>query len=365
MVTLPGKRPTTDEMVKFLTDFKFGVSAKGVIISAERLARTNTALPPKLAQYIQELKSLTQEQLEALYFTEVHRKAAQDKARAEADEAERFFNKPYANADFDHWSKMAYWSLDEAVALSLGKAPEKVKWKELAAHAEVSASAHNYSRRRDLTQRAVGMGQLTDGVVPVVFLRWARQNELPIPDELIQLVEKRAQTTTDLPTLLKNSQDAHAQTIANAKKEQDEIFKWAKEQQEKTLNWGKEQHSKGLEAGKSMAEHVRADMGQIVSERDQTIAELNEKIAVLQANIDHPPVAAKDVLNPKSRLSLLKLVLGMAIDGYGYDPKESKSPFAKETVDRLAALGITIDEDTVRRWLREAAEEVTHTSPIK
>ena len=271
MVTLPGKRPTTDEMVKFLTDFKFGVSAKGVIISAERLARTNTALPPKLAQYIQELKSLTQEQLEALYFTEVHRKAAQGKARAEADEAERFFN----------------------------------------------------------------------------------------------MVEKRAQTTSDLPTLLKNSQDAHAQTIANAKKEQDEIFKWAKEQQEKTLNWGKEQHSKGLEAGKSMADQVRADMGQIVSERDQTIAELNEKIAELQANIDHPPVAATDVLNPKSRLSLLKLVLGMAIDGYGYDPKESKSPFAKETVDRLAALGITIDEDTVRRWLREAAEEVTHTSPIK
>jgi gas vesicle protein len=186
-----------------------------------------------------------------------------------------------------------------------------------------------------------------------------------VPDELVHLVEQRAQTTTDWAVALKNSQEEHAQTIAKAKKDQDGIFEWAKEKQDELLEWGKEQHGKGLEAGKSMAEQVLSDMGQIVSERNQTIAELNEKIAELQANTDRPPVVAKDVLNPKSRLSLLKLVLGMAIDGYGFDPRESKSPFAKETVDRLAALGITIDEDTVRRWLREAAEEVTHTSPIK
>jgi hypothetical protein len=67
---MPGKRASTNEMIKFLTDFKFGASAKGVILSAERLARTDTALPPKIAQYMQELKSLTQEELEARYFAE-------------------------------------------------------------------------------------------------------------------------------------------------------------------------------------------------------------------------------------------------------------------------------------------------------
>jgi hypothetical protein len=41
-----------------------------------------------------------------------------------AGEAPNFFNQPDAVADYDHWSKTAHWTLDEAIALSFGKAPE-------------------------------------------------------------------------------------------------------------------------------------------------------------------------------------------------------------------------------------------------
>lgn len=49
----------------------------------------------------------------------------------ENEERKRFFNLPTANADIDYWSKQAYWSIDEAIALILGKDPRKVTWKNL------------------------------------------------------------------------------------------------------------------------------------------------------------------------------------------------------------------------------------------
>ena len=48
-------------------------------------------------------------------------------AEAAREEKERFFNLPSADADFPHWSKVAHWFLGEAVALSFGKAPERVE----------------------------------------------------------------------------------------------------------------------------------------------------------------------------------------------------------------------------------------------
>lgn len=56
------------------------------------------------------------------------------------------------------------------------------------------------------------------------------------------------------------------------------------------------------------------------------------------------------------RNTLLKLVIGMAVEGYKYDPKASKSTTPKEIADDLAGLGITITDDTVRKYLKEAAQ---------
>jgi hypothetical protein len=60
--------------------------------------------------------------LSSLY--DVECAAALEEARRE--ENARFFNLPHAAADFEHWSKMEHWSLDEAIALAMGKAPEIV-----------------------------------------------------------------------------------------------------------------------------------------------------------------------------------------------------------------------------------------------
>jgi hypothetical protein len=53
---------------------------------------------------------------------------------------------------------------------------------------------------------------------------------------------------------------------------------------------------------------------------------------------------------------LLKIVIGMALDSYKYDPKLSLSTVPQEIADDLAKHGIVLDVDTVRKWLKLRAE---------
>ncbi len=63
-------------------------------------------------------------------------------------------------------------------------------------------------------------------------------------------------------------------------------------------------------------------------------------------------------LGTTERNYLLKLVIGMAVTGYKYDPAAKKSTTTKEIADDLADLGIDIDPDTVRKYLKEGANTV-------
>jgi len=70
-----------------------------------------------------------------------------------------------------------------------------------------------------------------------------------------------------------------------------------------------------------------------------------------------PEAAGKD-LRTKERGTLLKLILGMALAGYGYDPEAPRSATPKEIADDLLKHGISLTDDTVRQWLKTAVEEV-------
>ena len=84
---------------------------------------------------------MPEDELKALMASERQKEVEELRARAELEESQRVFNQPYAAADFVHWSKAAHWTLDEAIALSFGKAPEVVKWEVVKAHEKISAFA--------------------------------------------------------------------------------------------------------------------------------------------------------------------------------------------------------------------------------
>lgn len=93
---------------------------------------------------------------------------------------------------------------------------------------------------------------------------------------------------------------------------------------------------------------------------------LTEFEKTLSEEQDKPLVEKKDKpLSTTERSSLLKLVIGMAIRGYGYDPKAKKNKATNEIAVDLEHLEIHLSDDTIRSYLREAAETVLPASPDK
>lgn len=126
-----------------------------------------------------------------------------------AEEKELFFNQPNATADFSHWRKMALWHLDEAVALSLGKNPNIVKWKTISDYGDryvpeawdFSTLPRQYARHRDLVLRAKSAGQLSDPIKPAAFMAWAIDVFDHLPDELSALLPQQVSRHTSAQSL--------------------------------------------------------------------------------------------------------------------------------------------------------------------
>jgi hypothetical protein len=269
-----------------------------------------------LAAYRTELASLSSEEITARYNAEKQREYQLLVQKAEQAEREHFFNQPRANADFEHWSKLAHWTLDEAVALSFGKAPELVNWPTISKYLQLSPFAVQYSRRRELALRAAQWKQLYDPVLPGIFLAWAKGLEIEVPAPLVEAVQKRG-------------------PIRDWKSLYDEL---------KTVHANREASWTALDEVKDRA----------IAAKESVVTALEERVRHLEAQqVTQPP---EKQLGARERESLLKVVIGMAVGGYSYDPKAGRSDRPTEIAGDLERAGVPLDVDTVRKWLREAAE---------
>jgi hypothetical protein len=323
-------QPADKDKIEFLVRRRFGrISsapppfARGVSVhlSNERIAGKHASVREAMDAYRAKLQAMTSEEIAGLYEAERSRREQerhkeQEELRAEAEkrERERFFNQPTAMADVNHWSKAAYWSLDEATALSLSRAPEVVKWDNVKGYVQTSPFAHKYERVRDLVLRAQGAKQLFDPALPGFFIAWAKRTEIEFFPELERAVVARGVVVGDW----KSSYD-------ELKKKYDEAAEF--------LN--------------GLSQRVRAD--QDVQEA------LRARVGELEAKLNATPPLERGVLG-KERESVLKLIIGMAIKGYRYDPTSSRSATVSEITSDLEQLGLSLSDDTVRKWLKEAAE---------
>ena len=105
--------------------------------------------------------------------------------RLAKEDQERFFNQPHAKADFEHHCKAATWTLDECVALSLGREPLKVNWTNVEGLVSVSNFAKLYERRRELFRKAKLADQSFDSAFPTIFLARAKEKKIELPLELV------------------------------------------------------------------------------------------------------------------------------------------------------------------------------------
>ena len=268
----------------------------------------------EIEAYREELEVLPAAEIASRYETEKLKAHQERMAKSEAQELARFFHQPDAEANLDYWSKAAFWKLDEAVLLSLGKEPRVVTWERMERYARISDFVAKFVELRQLAYRAKATHALYESCPPGLFLGWAKRNDIAYPEELERLLVARGNH------------------ISNWKAAYDTLkAKVDAEYQERDAK---------IEALMQQAEELR--------QKVRSAAELSAQ------NVDE----AKDALKTREKNTLLKLILGMAIAYHGFDPKSSRSSTAREIAGELTRVNLPLDEDTIRKWLREAVEEL-------
>ncbi len=305
------------EIIEFLVLRKFrplvlaSISAKlppGGTTTLDRLLRHE-----EKDKYRSELENLPVDQLQSLYESE----QVNSLADMQREEDARFFNQPHAAADFDHWSKAEHWSLEEAIALAMGKAPELISWVKIQSHGQVSPFVQKYGRLRDLAQRAVRWKKLYDPVLPTIFLKWAKDNEISVPAELSEKVFKLKGGAADWK---KNYDELHAMY---------------------------DQHVAGWKG-------VAEKQSELIKSKQKRIAELESELAATTGAPPVPEPAKTQSLI--ERQNMLKTIFGMAVRGYSYNPADKRSKTVSEIVTDLELEGIPLSDDTIRRYLKEARD---------
>jgi hypothetical protein len=204
-------------------------------------------------------------------------------------------NQPSSKVNIGLWGKMATWdSLEEGSLLCQNIDPEDCKWKDgIEPFIKYCPRARKVSENRRLISRAIEAGDLLAREKPPTFIAWAKQKNIDYPPELGEEIKRYEGDIVDSKSIYKEK----------------------------------------------CAEVTRLE-GELVSCKE-----------------DLEQIKSKEKpFNTKERESMLKIIIGTAVRGYGYQPKELKSPIPKQITDDLVSQGISLDVDTVRKYLREAQE---------
>jgi hypothetical protein len=226
-------------------------------------------------------------------------------AREQAEyEAKHAFNQleAVANDDiYDFWSRAELWTLGESAALINERNPLFVNEDRIVGDRSQSKIAIKLKQTLELLERARRAGSLYRTNSPKNVINWVELKHIEMPQKLKELTLLRSGT----------------------------IFTLSAENR-----------------------HLR-----------ERLAVLEAQPALSQSRDDASK--AEKPIGQRERESLLKLILGMAIKGYSYDPKATKSTQINEISGDLRIAGLALDEDTVRKYLNEAkttlADELNRT----
>lgn len=215
MIRIPKTNP-----VEFLVERKFpdarklripppitrSGSSRGTVDSDYRQKRLK-----EIDDYKAKLHAMPHQELMELFEAEREKDRQERAVKAEEEEKKRFFNLPAAEADFDHWSRATYWTLEEAIALSFGKAPERVDWNRLkkSNYYPPSPFIEKYRKVRDLALRAKNFRQLYDPCLPSIFLAWARRSKIDVPTALVERIQAQGIDIADWKDLYDNLKEKY------------------------------------------------------------------------------------------------------------------------------------------------------------
>ncbi len=124
------------------------------------------------------------------------------------------------------------------------------------------------------------------------------------------------------------------------------------------ISWAKANH---IDLPPELEKSVQAFSGQATDWKARC-EERTQQLALVTKELERLRAAGKS-LGEKEKSSLFRMILTMAIKGYVFDPHATKSDTATEIASDSEELGISISDDTVRKWLRKATDEFGYRLP--
>lgn len=199
----------------------------------------------------------------------------------------------YQDADLRYWAKMPCWNYLELTCVTLGFEPGPI----LAAHAEQLESDDVklalISKRSKLAHRAVEVGDLPACITPKRAIEWLGSIGEEVPEGLEEAL-------CELPI-----------------------------------------YSEGP------LEYVSSgDLTAVVA----AIGKLADIVQGREESPANPSAQSKEIA------SLQKIVLTMAVKGYGYEPSLRRTAVYGEIADDSVSIGLNLHVDTVRKHLRLAVD---------
>lgn len=161
-----------------------------------------------IEEYEKELESKSLSELVELMRIETE---AEELDRIEF-ESRLWFNIPASPSEYDFWCKMAYWTKEECIALSLCRNPDHVNWGFIKSEDLLSTFVKEYKRRMELFDRAQAMDILDVSNKPINFLKWAKQIELSYPPELERILLREEGAAVDWKARFNAEVLAHSQS---------------------------------------------------------------------------------------------------------------------------------------------------------
>ncbi len=90
------------------------------------------------------------------------------------------------------------------------------------------------------------------------------------------------------------------------------------------------------------------------------IEAVNKNCAVKNENEKRTDLSAGPEFQSIEKMSLLKLIAGMAAEQYGFNPNDQRSKATSHIIEDVQAVGLSLDHKTTLKWLRESSELVSN-----
>jgi uncharacterized protein YihD (DUF1040 family) len=285
--------------------------------------------------YLTELEALTNDQLLSTLGLTL---AELEKARPS--------HQPGTQADFEHFGRCAYLTVAEAVALSLGKDPRVVNWEMVQPYLGTSPFAQDFADRLDLVERAVRWGELSQAFPPLTFLTWAHRIKIEVPEEFVRCTFVRGEPIRYWHDLCMEQNTV----IAGLREEitclqQEASRDIAAAEQKNIDDW-----LGSLDEIERLEESYRNELATL----QQELATARSANEALQNKLEAMEAEDRNELSRNERRSLLTIVIASAVDCYGHNPSDSRSPAPGTIASAANRIGLSISDDTVRKYLKEA-----------